>query len=137
MMFDFEFVHVPGAKHRGPDGLSRKRATENKGEEKDEGIEEAEDWVDEVIAGRMWVARHLEKKGEVSVLATGEKIVDDKDAILERKKEESEGWNELMQSRKKERKMSRREKEIKKIRNFLNILKLPKGLVRGHLYFHP
>jgi len=64
-------------------------------------------------------------------------MVDDKDAILERKKEELEEWNELMQSRKKEREMSRREKEIKEIRSFLDTLKLSKGLVRGHLYFHP
>jgi len=42
-----------------------------------------------------------------------------------------------MQSRKKEREMSRREKEIKEIRSFLDTLKLPKGLVRGHLYFYP
>jgi len=72
----------------------------------------------------------LEKKGEVSVLVTGEKMVDDEDTILERKKERSEGWNELMQSRKKERKTSRREKEIKEIRSFLNTLKLPEGLTK-------
>jgi len=33
-----------------------------------------------------------------------------------------------MQSRKKEEGMSRREKEIKKIRNFLSMLKIPEGL---------
>jgi len=42
-MFDFELVHVPGAKHRGPDGLSRRRAAENEGEEEEEEIEEAKD----------------------------------------------------------------------------------------------
>jgi len=33
-----------------------------------------------------------------------------------------------MQLRKKEKKTSRKEKEIKEIRSFLNILKLPEGL---------
>ena len=40
LMFDFELVHVPGTKHKGPDGLSRRRVTDSKEEE--EGIEEAE-----------------------------------------------------------------------------------------------
>jgi len=39
--------------HRGPDGLSRRRAAENKGEKEGKGIEEVEDWVDEVIACEM------------------------------------------------------------------------------------
>ena len=91
LMFDFKLVHVPGAKHRGLDGLSRRRAAENKEEEEGEEIEEAEDWMDKVIACGMQVARQLEKKGEVSVLATGEKIVDNKSAILEKKEKGSEG----------------------------------------------
>ena len=76
------------------------------------------------------MVRQLEKKKEVSVLATGEKMIDNEDAILERKEEGSEGWNELMQLRKKEREMSRREKEIKEIRSFLNTLKLLEGLTK-------
>ena len=40
LMFDFELVHVPGTKHKGPDGLSRRRVTDS--EEEEEGIEEAE-----------------------------------------------------------------------------------------------
>ena len=90
LMFDFKLVHVPGVKHRGLDGLSRRRAAENKEEEEEEEIEEAEDWMDKVIACGMQVARQLEKKGEVSVLATGEKIVDNKSAILEKKEKGSE-----------------------------------------------
>jgi len=48
-MFDFELVHVPDTKHKGPDGLSRRRITEEEGEEGGKGIKEAKDWVDEVI----------------------------------------------------------------------------------------
>jgi len=47
LMFDFELVHVPGAKHKGPDGLSRRRVAER--EEEGEGVKEVEEWVDEVI----------------------------------------------------------------------------------------
>lgn len=39
LMFDFELVHVPGAKHKGPDGLSRRRVAEDGGEEGGEGVE--------------------------------------------------------------------------------------------------
>jgi len=39
LMFDFELVHVSGAKHKGPDGLSRRRVTDSK--DKGEGIKEA------------------------------------------------------------------------------------------------
>jgi len=61
------------------------------------------------------------KKKETSVLATRKKIIDDEDIILE-KKEELEGWNELIQSTKKEKEMSKRKKEIKEIRSFLDTL---------------
>ena len=37
LMFNFELVHVPGVKHKGPDGLSRRRVTDSKEEGK--GIE--------------------------------------------------------------------------------------------------
>ena len=40
LMFDFELVHMPGTKHNGPDGLSRRRVADS--EEEEEGIEEAE-----------------------------------------------------------------------------------------------
>ena len=49
LIFDFKLVHVPGVKHRGPDGLSRRRAAKNKGEKEGKGIEEVENWVDEII----------------------------------------------------------------------------------------
>jgi len=39
LMFDFELVYVPGTKHKGPDGLSRRRVADSK--EEGEGIEEA------------------------------------------------------------------------------------------------
>ncbi|KXN90235.1 hypothetical protein AN958_04755 [Leucoagaricus sp. SymC.cos] len=49
LMFDFELVHIPEVKHKSPDGLSRRRIAEDEGETGSEGVEEAEDWIDEVI----------------------------------------------------------------------------------------
>jgi len=40
LMFDFELVHMLGTKHKGPNGLSRRRVVDSK--EEREGIEEAE-----------------------------------------------------------------------------------------------
>jgi len=64
-MFNFELVHVPGVKHKRPNGLSRKRVAENK--EKVKGVEEAEGWVDEMISYGIWVASWLEGKGKTLV----------------------------------------------------------------------
>ena len=55
-------------------------------------------------------------------MATSKKIIDDEDIILERKEEGLKEWNELIQLRKKEKEMSKREKEIKEIRSFLDTL---------------
>jgi hypothetical protein len=49
LLFDFDLVHVPGKQHGGPDGLSRRRRTDNDEEEIDDG------WVDEVLELGVWV----------------------------------------------------------------------------------
>jgi len=46
LMFDFKLVHVPGTKHKGPNGLLRRVADSKK---EGEGIEGAEGWIDEII----------------------------------------------------------------------------------------
>jgi len=53
LIFDFELVHVPGTKHKGPDRLLRRKVADS--EEEEEGIEEAEDWIDEIIGAGVWV----------------------------------------------------------------------------------
>ena len=83
LMFNFKLVHVPGTKHKGPDGLSRRRVAESK--EEGEGVEEVEEWVDEVISCGIWVASWLEGEGETLVLAVGKRGVGDEDVTLERK----------------------------------------------------
>jgi len=127
LMFDFELVHVPGTKHKGPDGLSRRRVADS--EEEGEGIEEAEGWVDEIIGAGVWVASGFIKGSENSTLGIGKDVRCDEDAALERKEDEGwDGWNELMQSRKAEEGISRREKELREIRNFLETMKMPEKL---------
>lgn len=44
LLFDFELVHVPAAKHQGPDGLSRRRKAPQDGEDSDSDQEE---WLDQ------------------------------------------------------------------------------------------
>ncbi|KXN93282.1 hypothetical protein AN958_00206, partial [Leucoagaricus sp. SymC.cos] len=43
LIFNFKLVHIPEAKHKGPDELSRRRIVENEGETGSEGVEEVED----------------------------------------------------------------------------------------------
>jgi len=127
LMFDFELVHVPGTKHKGPDGLSRRRVADSKEERK--GIEEAEGWVDEIIGASVWVVSGFIKGSKNSTLGIGKDVRCDEDAVLERKEDEGwDGWKELMQSRKAEKGMSRREKELREIRNFLETMKIPEKL---------
>jgi len=126
-MFDFELVHVPGTKHKGPNGLSRRRVADS--EEEGEGIEEAEGWVDEIIGAGVWVVSGFIKGSENSTLGIGKNVRCDEDAALERKEDEGwDRWNELIQSRKAEEGMSRREKELREIRNFLETMKMPEKL---------
>jgi len=40
-------------KHKGPDRLLRRRATEDK--EEGQGIKEAKSWVDKIIGCRIWI----------------------------------------------------------------------------------
>jgi len=70
LIFNFELVHVPGLKRKGPDGLSRRRVAKSK---EGEMVEEAEEWVDKMISCRIWVASWLEGGGKTLVLAVGKK----------------------------------------------------------------
>ena len=53
LLFDFELVHVPAAKHRGPDALSRKERAEG------ESMEEEDDsWLDDIALFAHATATH-------------------------------------------------------------------------------
>jgi hypothetical protein len=56
-LFDFKLRHVPGTKHLGPDGLSRRPTAEN--DEEEETSEEVEDWLDEVLGCSIWAGKDL------------------------------------------------------------------------------
>jgi len=128
LIFDFELVHVPGTKHKGPNGLLRRRVADS--EEEREGIEKAEGWVDEIIGAGVWMASGFIKGSKNSTLGIGKDVRCNKDAVLERKGDEGwDRWNKLMQSRKAEKGMSRREKELREIRNFLETMKMPEKLM--------
>src|SRR6266850_1694027 len=55
LLFDFKLIHVPADKHRGPDGLSRRKPAPGKDEEDD-----PEDWVDQVLSLSVWVVSWLD-----------------------------------------------------------------------------
>jgi hypothetical protein len=56
-LFDFKLKHVPGAKHAGPDGLSRRPPAPE--DDSDEDSADVEDWVDEILGCGLWVAKDL------------------------------------------------------------------------------
>ncbi|KAF9444040.1 hypothetical protein P691DRAFT_763740 [Macrolepiota fuliginosa MF-IS2] len=81
MLFDFELIHVPGVKHKGPDGLLRRRKAEGEDLE-DEG--EAEEWVEEILSCGVWVVGMLKEGGLVLLLGDqGLKEVNEEDGVAD------------------------------------------------------
>ncbi|KAG2737431.1 hypothetical protein P692DRAFT_20761797, partial [Suillus brevipes Sb2] len=58
-MFDFTLRHIPGSKHQGPDGLSRRKRAPEDDEEGEETSEDIEEWIDELLGCGLWVAHDL------------------------------------------------------------------------------
>jgi hypothetical protein len=65
LLFNFKLKHVPGKKHAGPDGLSRRRRSPDD-EEVDETPEKIEEWLDDIISCGIWIANTVH--GEDSCL---------------------------------------------------------------------
>ncbi|KXN89133.1 hypothetical protein AN958_06153 [Leucoagaricus sp. SymC.cos] len=128
LMFDFELVHIPGAKHKGPDSLSRWRIAEAMGEESGEGVEEAEDWVDEVLGCGVWVAGSLAGSEVLVMVAGGAR--GDRDITSEEKGEgdKLDGFDGFLEVWNEDNRVKEREKELREIRTFLEMMKLLEGL---------
>ncbi|KAJ3554121.1 hypothetical protein NP233_g12490 [Leucocoprinus birnbaumii] len=124
LMFDFELVHVPGERHRGLDGLSRRRKSEEDSEDDEELEEEAENWVDEVLGCNIWAAEvGAELQGNGLVLDVVRQGEDDRDVILE-----SEGKEGGVTETPRDKATKLKDLDLIKIRNFLESLKMPEGL---------
>ncbi|KAF8802580.1 hypothetical protein BYT27DRAFT_7112008, partial [Phlegmacium glaucopus] len=122
LLFNFELVHVPGAKHKGPDGLSRRRKAD---EEELEGDEEAESWVHEVLGCGIWVAGFGSNGSVVQVLTTGEMRRSDEDVTIEKKGGE-EGYEGYLAIQNEETRQ--KDRELEATRKFLETLDIPEGL---------
>jgi hypothetical protein len=63
LLFDFTLKHVPGSKHQGPDGLSRRQRAPEDDEEDEESSNDVEEWIDELLGCGLWVADGLDTGG--------------------------------------------------------------------------
>ncbi|KXN86161.1 hypothetical protein AN958_10463, partial [Leucoagaricus sp. SymC.cos] len=128
LMFDFELKHVPGVKHKGPDGLSRRQIAEDEGEQGREGVDEAENWVDEVLGCSVWVAGSL--TGNEAWVMAAVSVGSDKDVTSERKgkKDKLEGFDGFLEVWNKDERVKAKKKKLKEIRTFLEMMKLPERL---------
>jgi len=69
--FNFKLWHVSATKHEGPDGLSRRRRGEDKDRD-EEGEEEVEQWIDEVLRCSIWIAGEMgTDEGKLSAFSIG------------------------------------------------------------------
>jgi len=65
LLFDFNLVHMPAAKHHGPNGLSQQEPADNKSEDDD-----PEEWIDDALSLGLWVvswtqAHHADREPAV------------------------------------------------------------------------
>ena len=49
LLFDFKLIHVPAARHQGPDALSRRQPTEEEIEEGEKDADEADQWLEDIL----------------------------------------------------------------------------------------
>ena len=80
LLFNFKLKHVPGSKHAGPDGLSRRRQLPDD-QEVDETPEEVDEWLDDVIGCGVWLAYTVPQEDCCLVLKVGMGSVDANDEI--------------------------------------------------------
>ena len=74
LMFDFELVHIPGEKHKGPDALSRRGFTP---EEKEEGLRPVT-WIDDMTL----IITSQKKKAKVKGIQVGAILRNDQEEEL-------------------------------------------------------
>ena len=108
LVFNFKLVHVPAKNFKGPDGMLRRRRTEDEGDVE----EDPEDWVEEILMCGLWVAVALEamEGGSVLVLAVEQGGNDKVEEILRMAK-----WMES-------------DEELREIKAYLKTLKKPVGI---------
>jgi len=58
--FDFTLKHIPGTKHLGPDGLSRRPRAEEDSDEED--LEDIDESIEEIVGCGLWLAKEVEKE---------------------------------------------------------------------------
>lgn len=117
MLFNFDLVHVPGREFvsNGPDGLSRRRGTED---EVDGLAEGADEWLEEILGCGIWVSASVEVGAVVEVLSGRVYEV---------------GGTERARMEVLDEGMSKDELRLVETKRFLESLKVPEGLVGQEL----
>jgi len=124
LVFNFELIHVPAKNFKGPDGMLRRRRTDDEGDVE----EDPEDWVEEILMCGLWVAAALEdsvaggilkeeatEEGGVLVLAIEKGISDEVEEIPRTAK--------AMES----------DDELRRIKTYLETLMKPAGVEESKL----
>ncbi|KXN84537.1 hypothetical protein AN958_12348 [Leucoagaricus sp. SymC.cos] len=122
LMFNFELVHVPGSRHKGPDGLLRRRKSEDDSENEDQEEEAAEEWVDEVLGCGVWVASVMcQENGVVEVLVMTTR---NDESIISKVRVREEDEVAVLRSAE----VVEKDLELGRVREFLQTLKALEGL---------
>ena len=98
LLFNFKLRHVPGSKHAGPDGLSRRRRSPDDNEI-DETPQEIDEWLDDVVSCGIWIVDTVQQEGHCLVLEVvkgrAEAIDDNKTLEIPTKQETLDKFTQL------------------------------------------
>ena len=119
LLFNFKLRHVPGSKHAGLDGLSRRRRSPDDNEV-DETPQEIDEWLDDVVSCGIWIADTVQQEVHCLVLkivkGRAEAIDDNKTPEIPTKQETLDKFTRL-----------------REIHTFLETLQPPKDLSQSQL----
>ena len=119
LIFNFELVHVPVKNFKGPDGMLRRRKTEDEGDIE----EDLKDWVEEILMCGLWVAAALED-GVVGGILREEATEGGTVLVLAVKK----GGNDEVEEIPRTANGMESDEELREIKAYLETLKKPAGI---------
>ncbi|KAJ8583997.1 hypothetical protein M405DRAFT_866583 [Rhizopogon salebrosus TDB-379] len=117
LLFDFMLKHVPGSKHVGPDGLSRRRSAPEDEDSDEEDSQDIEDWIDEVLGCGIWAA--MDSRNGCQGMMTGTQVFTSMEAGLSTDLEITIPSDEASQQH---------DNDLRVIQCYLETLTLPSGM---------
>ena len=120
LLFTFTLQHVPGSKHIGPDGLSRRRLAPEDENMDEEDSADVEEWIDETLGCGIWAAMDSHN-GSLGMMMRAQ--------VFASTKASSNTDLEIPPS---DESSQKRDDDLRAIEHYLETLALPSGMSNSH-----